>query len=127
MIPPTTTIVASNGPSARRKLTRGILRHRGPGTPADRETPPGGPAPVRRSQYNDEGMARGWESKGVEAQQADREQRERRTDPPATPEEAARLDRRRTLELARARAARELAGATRPAHRRMLDDQLRRA
>lgn len=65
-------------------------------------------------------MARGWESKSVEAQQADREQRRDQTGP-ASPEEAARLSRRRTLELTRARAMADLAAARSPAHRAMLE------
>ena len=77
-------------------------------------------------------MARGWESKSIESQQADRETRDR----PAAPlseAEAARLSHRRTLELARTRALMDLAAATAPAHRRTLeaaiqalDEQLQR-
>jgi hypothetical protein len=65
-------------------------------------------------------MARGWESKSVESQQADREAR----DTPAvtlSEADAVRLVRQRTLELARARALADLASATAPAHRRMLE------
>jgi len=69
-------------------------------------------------------MARGWESKSVADQQADRE-----TLAPASggvaPEEAARLARRRSLELARARVVAELETAVRPAHRAMLESALR--
>ena len=76
-------------------------------------------------------MARGWESKSVESQQADRETRGQPMAP--LPEaEAARVAERRTLELARTRALADLASATAPAHRRMLeaavqalDEQLR--
>ncbi len=78
-------------------------------------------------------MARGWESKAVEAQQEERSaaagkavQRE------MTAEERDRAGRRRTLELARARVVADLAGATIDGHRQMLqralasiDDQLR--
>lgn len=64
-------------------------------------------------------MARGWESKSVESQQDDA-----RSDRPAgralTPDERARADRRRTLELALARAQTELQAACHPAHRDML-------
>jgi hypothetical protein len=69
-------------------------------------------------------MARGWESKSVEAQQADREHR---ADPagPASQEEAERLARRRTLELTRARALADLATARSPAHRQMLEAAIR--
>jgi hypothetical protein len=69
-------------------------------------------------------MARGWESKSVEAQQAEREAR---TNPagPASPDEAARLAKRRTLELTRARALADLATARSPAHRQMLEAAIR--
>lgn len=76
-------------------------------------------------------MARGWESKSVESQQADRE-RSRDEGRPLSAEEALRLARRRTIELTRARAAADLAAARSPAHRAMLeaaiaalDEQLR--
>jgi hypothetical protein len=77
-------------------------------------------------------MARGWESKSIEAQQADKEDAPQRADASIGPEEAARRARRRTLELARARMQADLRAATRPAHRAMLeaaiaalDEQLR--
>jgi len=70
-------------------------------------------------------MARGWESKSVEAQQADWEGSPRKRLPPVPPEEAERLAARRTLELARARARHDLDRATVPAHRRMLEAALR--
>ena len=77
-------------------------------------------------------MARGWESKSVESQQADREARQEQA-AALTPAEAEQLAERRTLELARSRALADLASATAPAHRRMLegavqalDEQLRR-
>jgi len=69
-------------------------------------------------------MARGWESKSVEDQQADREQ-SRPAGPPVSAEEAARLAQRRTLELNRARALADLALAHSPAHRAMLEAALR--
>ena len=69
-------------------------------------------------------MARGWESKSVEAQQADRESPQTAA-APLTPAEAARVERRRTLELARARAVADLAAASRPAHRAMLEAAIR--
>ncbi len=65
-------------------------------------------------------MARGWESKNIEAQQAEREQGAARGEAvPAA--EAERRARRRTLELTRARAALDLERATAPAHRKMLE------
>jgi hypothetical protein len=79
-------------------------------------------------------MARGWESKSVEAQQEARERAAADRPAGVTPDEAARLERRRMLELTRARALADLATATSPAHRQMLeaairalDDQLRTA
>ena len=66
-------------------------------------------------------MARGWESKSVESQQesarqgpADQEHR------PLSEEERIRIQRRRTLELARARTAADLERASTPAQREML-------
>lgn len=69
-------------------------------------------------------MARGWESKAIEAQQADREQG-RPADAPVSPEDAARHAQRRMLELTRARAVADLAVARSPAHRAMLVSALR--
>ena len=68
-------------------------------------------------------MARGWESKWVEAQQEEAAGG-RKTTPPVSVGERATLERRRTLELARARAADDLSRATAPAHRRMLEQTL---
>lgn len=67
-------------------------------------------------------MARGWESKSVESQQDDRaDAAAARSRTPVTPDEAARLARRRTLELALTRATADLKAATQPAHRQMLE------
>jgi hypothetical protein len=78
-------------------------------------------------------MARGWESKAVEAQQEEAVRAGKATRP-ETAEERERGARRRTLELARARATADLGRATTAAHREMLrraiadlDDRLRRA
>ena len=65
-------------------------------------------------------MARGWESKSVEAQQ-DEASRDRVSKPQLTPEQQAIAGRRATLELARARALADLGRATAPHHRRMLE------
>jgi hypothetical protein len=64
-------------------------------------------------------MARGFESKDVEFQQAEKE-RERRLGRALTPEERAAQDKRQTIELALARARADLAAARTPAHQRML-------
>ena len=64
-------------------------------------------------------MARGFESKDVEFQQAEA-QRPRTPERSLTAEERDALEKRRTLELSLARAHADLAAATSPAHRRML-------
>jgi hypothetical protein len=69
-------------------------------------------------------MARGWESKSVEAQQEERDARPEKA-PAISPEEAVRLERRRVLELTRARALADLAAARSPAHRQMLEAAIR--
>jgi hypothetical protein len=67
-------------------------------------------------------MARGWESKAIEAQQ---EEKARSAAPRRfSPEEAQRQDRRRTLEMTRARVLHDLERATLDAHRQMLDQAL---
>jgi hypothetical protein len=68
-------------------------------------------------------MARGWESKSVEAQQ-DAAAQDRKPAPRLTDEQRAVLAHRRTLELARARAAGDLDRATAPQHKRMLEQTL---
>jgi hypothetical protein len=65
-------------------------------------------------------MARGFESKDVEFQQAEAE-RQKTLGPALTPEQRERESRRKTLELALARARADRAGARSDAHRRMLD------
>lgn len=65
-------------------------------------------------------MARGWESKHVEEQQAERERAERPAGQAPTAD-VERMNRRRSLELARARARADLAAASNGAHRRMLE------
>ena len=67
-------------------------------------------------------MARGWESKSVESQQDDRTaDAAAKARAPVSPEEAARLAKRKTLELALARASADLKTATHPSHRQMLE------
>jgi hypothetical protein len=68
-------------------------------------------------------MARGWESKSVEAQQ-DEASRDQVRKPNLTPEQRATADRRATLELTRARAVADLGRATAPHHKRMLEAAL---
>ncbi len=68
-------------------------------------------------------MARGWESKSVEAQQeeATRAGTRRRA---STPEELAADERRRTLELMRRRLVDDLSRATIAAHQHMLEQAI---
>jgi hypothetical protein len=70
-------------------------------------------------------MARGWESKSVEAQQ-DEAARERaaRQAPAPTPEQQARAQQREGLRLARARTLATLQGACNPQHRAQLEATL---
>ena len=69
-------------------------------------------------------MARGFDSKFVEAQQ---EEAARKVPmrPAMTAEQREREAQRQSLELARARAGADLRKATAPAHRRMLEEALR--
>ena len=68
-------------------------------------------------------MARGWESKSVEAQQ-DEASRDRVSKPQLTPEQRTIAERRATLELTRARTAADLNRATASHHRRMLEQAI---
>jgi hypothetical protein len=68
-------------------------------------------------------MARGFESKDVEFQQAEA-QRAKPKGKSLTPEERDAQERCRTLELALARAQADLAAARSPAHRRMLEQAI---
>jgi hypothetical protein len=68
-------------------------------------------------------MARGWESKSVEAQQEEAVRKPTAGRKPA-PEELAREERRRALELTRKRAAADLTRASARAHREMLEQAI---
>jgi len=68
-------------------------------------------------------MARGFESKDVEFQQAEAE-RGKTAGRALTPEERDSAARRRTLELALARARADRSAASAPAHCRMLDEAI---
>jgi hypothetical protein len=68
-------------------------------------------------------MARGWESKSVEAQQDDASRRVSRR-PPLSPEQREIEDRRRTLSLSRARALADLDRATAAQHRKLLEQTI---
>jgi len=68
-------------------------------------------------------MARGFESKDVEFQQAEAE-RAKTLGRQLTAEERDAASKRRTIELALARARADLAAARTPAHQRMLADAI---
>jgi hypothetical protein len=68
-------------------------------------------------------MARGWESKSIEAQQEEAS-RGRVKGPAMTEAQRVTAERRKALQLTRARAEADLARATAPAHRRMLEQAL---
>jgi hypothetical protein len=68
-------------------------------------------------------MARGWESKSVEAQQ-DAAATAHQTGPAISPEEATRRNQRATLMLARSRALADLQQACAAPHRAMLEQAI---
>ena len=68
-------------------------------------------------------MARGFDSKFVEAQQEEAT-RPKNIGPALTPEQRVAADRQRALELSRARAADDLERASVPAHRTMLEQAI---
>jgi hypothetical protein len=67
-------------------------------------------------------MARGFESKSVEAQQEEAARGKAVAGPPLSAEQRSVEERRRTLELARTRAQQDLSRATLLAHKRMLEE-----
>jgi hypothetical protein len=70
-------------------------------------------------------MARGWESKSVEDQQAEAEVRREKPAAPALGEaERQRLAKRAALGLSRARVLQDLQAACHPNHRAMLEQSL---
>jgi hypothetical protein len=68
-------------------------------------------------------MARGWESKSIEAQQEEAAAR-KPARPPVSAEDAERQRRRETLLLARTRALAQLQTACAPAYRSMLEQTI---
>ena len=69
-------------------------------------------------------MARGFESKMVEFNQEESARGRSKSEPMSAAEQA-RVTRRAGLQLARARAATDLAKATRPAHKAMLEQAIK--
>ena len=68
-------------------------------------------------------MARGWESKSVEAQMESAEEKPN-AGRPLTPEETARQRERESLRLARARVLQQLEAASEPRYVKLLNDAL---
>lgn len=69
-------------------------------------------------------MARGWESKSVEAQQAEAGEKSAKPGPSMSTEEAARWRKRETLRLSRQVVLQQLEASTNPRHRKLLQDSL---
>jgi hypothetical protein len=69
-------------------------------------------------------MARGWESKSVEAQQAEAAEKPARPRSPMGPEQAARQRELENLRLSRQNVLQQLERIHDPRHRRMLEDAL---
>jgi len=69
-------------------------------------------------------MARGWESKSVEAQQAEASEQSGAKRERIPPEQAARLREREGLRLFRERIAAQLASSPDPRYRKLLEDAL---
>ena len=69
-------------------------------------------------------MARGWESKSVEQQQEEASAKKGPARAPRTPEEIAKENQLRGLRQSRERVAKQLALATNPRHRQMLEAAL---
>jgi hypothetical protein len=69
-------------------------------------------------------VARGWESKSVEAQQAEATEKSSQPRTRLTPEEAARERDRENLELARRRVLQQLESSPNPRHQKLLQDSL---
>jgi hypothetical protein len=69
-------------------------------------------------------MARGFDSKFVEAQQDEAARGKGPKGPELSPEHRATEQRRRILQLTRTRAQQDLSRATAPAHKRMLEQAI---
>ena len=69
-------------------------------------------------------MARGWESKSIESQQADRFQNSDKPRERLTPEQISQRRQLEGLRLSRARVAQQLEAASDPRHRQMLQEAL---
>ena len=75
------------------------------------------------SNYND-GVARGWESKSVEGQQADASEKPAPGRPRLSAEEAAHWRDMENLRLSRQRVLQQLEASPNPRHRQLLEEAL---
>jgi hypothetical protein len=69
-------------------------------------------------------VARGWESKSVEAQQAEASETSQKSHPRLSAEEAAVVREKENLRLARLRVLQQMEASTNPRHRKLLQDAL---
>jgi len=69
-------------------------------------------------------VARGWESKSVEAQQAEADDKSAKRRPPMSSEEAARWREEESLRLSRQRVLQQLETSQNPRYRTLLEDAL---
>jgi hypothetical protein len=69
-------------------------------------------------------VARGWESKSVEAQQAEASEKSAKPRKVMSPGEAARWREMETLRLSRQRVLQQLESSQNPRHRKLLEDSL---
>ncbi|HEX4785474.1 MAG TPA: hypothetical protein VH350_14130 [Candidatus Sulfotelmatobacter sp.] len=69
-------------------------------------------------------MARGWESKSVEAQQDEARDKSAQRHPAMSPEQAARWREEESLRLSRKRVLQQLEASANPRHRKLLEEAL---
>lgn len=84
---------------------------------------PAGARPRCGPEYN-RTVARGWESKSVEAQQDEARQKTVRSAPPMSAAEAARWRQKENLRLSRQRVLQQMEASQNPRHRKVLQDAL---
>jgi len=69
-------------------------------------------------------VARGWESKSVEAQQAEASDKSAKPRPRMSTDEAARWREKESLRLSRQRVLQQIEASQNPRHRKLLEDAL---
>jgi len=69
-------------------------------------------------------VARGWESKSVEAQQAEASDKSAKPRPRISTDEAARWREKESLHLSRQRVLQQIEASQNPRHRKLLEDAL---